>query len=64
MLTELKFFITPVSLIRNGDVDISLLGKDPSRPKYSNQIKSWLESIMFGREVHEWAYLIEGEVCN
>ncbi|RDW90724.1 branched-chain amino acid aminotransferase, cytosolic [Aspergillus mulundensis] len=57
------FFITPVKLIRNGNVDIPLL-KPGQTAGYAAQIKSWLEAIMYGKEGaenHEWAYLIENE---
>ncbi|KAL6238770.1 hypothetical protein BDW75DRAFT_200936 [Aspergillus navahoensis] len=57
------FFITPVKLIRNGDVDIQLL-KVGQTAGYAAQIKSWLEAIMYGKdgaENHEWSYLIENE---
>ncbi|KAL2834349.1 aminotransferase [Aspergillus cavernicola] len=57
------FFITPVKLIRNGDVDIELL-KAGQRAGYAALIKSWLEAIMYGKdgqEAHEWSYLIENE---
>ncbi|KAL3474847.1 aminotransferase [Aspergillus californicus] len=58
------FFITPVKLIRNGDVDIELL-KVGQTARYAALIKSWLEDIMYGKdghEGHEWAYLIENEI--
>ncbi|KAL4875766.1 aminotransferase [Aspergillus karnatakaensis] len=57
------FFITPVKLIRDGDVDIHLL-KAGEKAEYAATIKSWLEAIMYGKEGAEsdkWAYLIEGE---
>ncbi|KAL2815331.1 aminotransferase [Aspergillus granulosus] len=58
------FFITPVKLIRDGEVDIPLLKSGSDRAAYAAQIKSWLEAIMYGKdgqESHEWAYLIENE---
>ncbi|KAL3467042.1 aminotransferase [Aspergillus heterothallicus] len=58
------FFITPVKLIRDGDVDIPLLKTGSGHAEYAAQIKSWLEAIMYGKddqENHEWAYLIENE---
>ncbi|OJJ46667.1 hypothetical protein ASPZODRAFT_152116 [Penicilliopsis zonata CBS 506.65] len=54
------FFITPIMLIRDGDLDITLLSEG-ERAGYAAQIKTWLEAIMYGREEHEWAYVIEGE---
>ncbi|GES58298.1 branched-chain amino acid aminotransferase, cytosolic [Aspergillus terreus] len=53
------YFITPVKLIRNGEVDM-----DMGSAGYAAQFKSWLEGIMFGKdgkESHEWGYVIEGE---
>ncbi|CAG8069997.1 unnamed protein product [Penicillium salamii] len=55
------YFITPVAMIRNEDNDISTLGKDGEPAGYAAQIKSWLEVIMYGKEEHEWAYVIEDE---
>ncbi|KAI9368827.1 aminotransferase [Aspergillus egyptiacus] len=57
------FFITPVKLIRNGDVDIVLLNAGQTAG-YAAQIKSWLEAVMYGKdgqENHEWAYVIDNE---
>lgn len=51
------YFITPVSSIRNGNVDMNM----PAGPEagYAAQIKSWLAAIMYGKVEHEWAYCIE-----
>ena len=48
-------------MIRNDDTDISTLGKNGEPAGYATQIKSWLEAIMFGKEEHEWAYVVENE---
>lgn len=43
---------------------MNMLEAGANRAGYAAQIKSWLESIMFGKdgqESHEWAYTIEGE---
>ncbi|KAJ5133420.1 hypothetical protein N7448_001552 [Penicillium atrosanguineum] len=55
------YFITPVAMIRNNDTDINTLGKNGEPAGYATQIKSWLEAIMFGKEEHEWAYVVENE---
>ncbi|EIT78208.1 aminotransferase [Aspergillus flavus] len=58
------FFVTPVKLIRNGDVDMDMLEAGAARGGYAVQIKSWLEAIMYGKdgkENDEWSYIIEGE---
>ncbi|PYH99634.1 branched-chain amino acid aminotransferase II [Aspergillus ellipticus CBS 707.79] len=58
------YFVTPVKLIRNDDVDMNMLDAGAERAGYAAQIKSWLEAIMFGKdgaEAHEWGYVIEGE---
>lgn len=60
----MQYFICPVQLIRNGDVDMNMLEAGVKRAGYAAQIKSWLEAIMYGKEDHEWAYVIEGEVEN
>ncbi|KAL4797144.1 aminotransferase [Aspergillus venezuelensis] len=57
------FFITPVKLIRDGEIDIQLL-KPGQTANYAAQIKKWLEAIMYGKdgeEGHEWAFHIENE---
>ncbi|KAJ5614113.1 hypothetical protein N7528_007767 [Penicillium herquei] len=55
------YFITPVAMIRNVDTDISTLGPNGEPAGYTALIKSWLAHIMFGKEEHEWGYVIEGE---
>ncbi|KAJ9255803.1 hypothetical protein DTO207G8_2820 [Paecilomyces variotii] len=55
------YFITPVALIRNGDVDMEMKGASDSKAGYADLIRTWLESIMFGREEHEWAFVIDEE---
>lgn len=55
------YFITPVAMIRSNDTDISTLGPDGEAAGYAAQIKSWLEVIMFGKEEHDWAYVVEEE---
>ncbi|KAE8146113.1 aminotransferase [Aspergillus avenaceus] len=64
MLTRYQYYITPVKVIRNGDVDMDMLEAGASRAGYAVQLKAWLEAIMFGKdgqENHEWSYIIEGE---
>ena len=60
MLTE-QYFIAPVELIRNGDVDMNMLEAGVDRAGYATQIKSWLGAIMYGKEEHEWGYVIKNE---
>ncbi|OQD75444.1 hypothetical protein PENDEC_c007G03068 [Penicillium decumbens] len=55
------YFITPVAMIRNNDADISTLGQNGEPAGYAAQIKSWLEAIMFGKEEHDWAYVVKNE---
>ncbi|KAJ5081731.1 hypothetical protein NUU61_009995 [Penicillium alfredii] len=55
------YFITPVAMIRNNDLDISTLGQGGKPAGYAAQIKSWLEAIMYGKEEHDWSYVIEEE---
>ncbi|KAF7549368.1 hypothetical protein G7Z17_g6430 [Cylindrodendrum hubeiense] len=58
-------FISPVSVIKYADTVVSFPmtvmddgHKTPDSP-YSSTLKSWLEDIMYGKEDHEWAYVIE-----
>ena len=60
LLTE-QYFIAPVELIRNGDVDMNMLDAGVERAGYAAQIKSWLGAIMYGKEEHEWGYVIKNE---
>lgn len=48
-------------MIRNNGVDISTLGTSGEPAGYASQIKSWLEAIMYGKEEHEWGYVVEEE---
>lgn len=48
-------------MIRNGDVDIGTLGADGEPAGYASQIRSWLEAIMYGKEEHDWGYVVEEE---
>lgn len=36
-------------------------GGDRTGPGYAAQIKTWLGDIMYGKEEHDWAYVIEEE---
>ncbi|EAW18625.1 branched-chain amino acid aminotransferase, cytosolic [Aspergillus fischeri NRRL 181] len=58
------YFITPVKLVRNGDLDMDMVDAGVERAGYAAQIRSWLDAIMYGKENHEWSYVIEGEVEN
>ncbi|KAJ5172611.1 hypothetical protein N7492_005204 [Penicillium capsulatum] len=55
------YFITPVASIRHNGTDISTLGKTGEPTGYAAQIKSWLEAIMYGKEEHDWGYVVENE---
>ncbi|OJJ81242.1 branched-chain amino acid aminotransferase, cytosolic [Aspergillus glaucus CBS 516.65] len=55
------YFIAPVQIIRNGDVDMNMLEAGVERAGYAAQIKLWLGAIMYGKEEHEWGYVIENE---
>lgn len=48
-------------MIRNNDSDVSTLSKDGEPAGYAAQIKSWLEAIIYGKEAHEWGYVVENE---
>lgn len=53
------FFVAPVGLIhfRNQDLEIPLAEGDTG--VYAKLIKSWLVSIMYGKEEHEWGVLVK-----
>lgn len=58
-------FVSPVSTIRyNGQMitfpmTVTEDGQKTTVSKYSSTLKSWLEDIIYGREDHEWAYIID-----
>ncbi|KAL0942973.1 branched-chain amino acid cytosolic [Colletotrichum truncatum] len=64
-VTGTAVFVTPVSMIRYGEVDVTFPmtvtedGRKVPVSKYSSVIKSWLEDIIYGRIDHEWGYVIE-----
>lgn len=43
---------------------MTMLKEGTERGEYGALIRSWLESIMYGKEEHKWAYVIEGEEEN
>ncbi|KAM0244031.1 hypothetical protein ACHAP5_006695 [Fusarium lateritium] len=54
------FFISPVSVIsfEGQDWDISM-GRENIGGQYTLAIKEWLKDVMFGKENHEWASIID-----
>lgn len=55
----IQYFIMPVEMIRNENTDISTVCRNGEPGRYGALIKSWLESIIFGKEKHDWAYIID-----
>lgn len=55
------FFIAPISEIhfRGHDLDIPMAAGDSGR--YTAVIKTWLRNIMYGKERHEWGFVVEEE---
>ncbi|KAF2185413.1 branched-chain amino acid aminotransferase II [Zopfia rhizophila CBS 207.26] len=55
------FFIAPVGHIhfRGKDLDIPI--KEGESGAYTKVIKNWLKGIMWGKEQHEWGYVVEEE---
>lgn len=51
-------------MIRSGGIDMDMFKSGAERAGYAAQVRSWLESIMFGKEDHKWAYVITGEGEN
>ncbi|PYI08791.1 branched-chain amino acid aminotransferase II [Aspergillus sclerotiicarbonarius CBS 121057] len=58
-------FVAPVSTIKYADqivafpMTVTEDGQKTTVSKYASILKSWLEDIMYGRENHEWAYVID-----
>lgn len=53
------FFVTPVSRIHFRNKDLSIPMVRGSTGEYTALIKSWLKGIMYGKEAHEWALVVE-----
>lgn len=56
-----QYFITRVSSIRDGDVDMDMSQPGDKSAGYGSLIRKWLGDIMFGNKEHEWAYVIDEE---
>ncbi|KAH7120634.1 aminotransferase [Dactylonectria macrodidyma] len=58
-------FVSSVSVIKYADTVVNLPmavtaeGAKTTNSPYASTLKSWLEGIMYGKEDHEWAYIIE-----
>jgi branched-chain amino acid aminotransferase len=58
-LTSLKWFITPISLIRHRSEDIKIpTGPDGTPAEITGKIKGWLSDMMYGRVEHPWARVV------
>jgi branched-chain amino acid aminotransferase len=60
LLIGLQYFVTPFSFIQHEDKGLSLpMGDDGVSGTFTGMIKRWIEDIIYGKEQHEWAYIVE-----
>jgi branched-chain amino acid aminotransferase len=55
------FFISGVSKISWRDTTLTFKLNEDGCGKYAGLIKGWLKGIMYGKEKHEWGYIIDEE---
>ncbi|CAK4026759.1 Branched-chain-amino-acid aminotransferase, mitochondrial [Lecanosticta acicola] len=55
------FFVAPVGLINFRGRDLEVPLKEGETGAYAKLIKSWLVSIMYGKEDHEWGIVVKEE---
>ncbi|OCK85387.1 branched-chain amino acid aminotransferase II [Lepidopterella palustris CBS 459.81] len=53
------FFIAPVGLINFRGKELKIPMSEGDAGAYTKVIKNWLKNIMWGKEQHEWGYVIE-----
>ncbi|KAF2491242.1 branched-chain amino acid aminotransferase II [Lophium mytilinum] len=53
------FFIAPISLINFRGKELNIDMKEGDMGTYTKTIKTWLKNIMWGKEQHEWGYVVE-----
>ncbi|KAH8895592.1 branched-chain amino acid aminotransferase II [Thozetella sp. PMI_491] len=58
-------FVVPVSAICDGDIEVQFpiaiadMDSTASASRYASTMATWLENIMYGKEEHEWGYLVQ-----
>jgi branched-chain amino acid aminotransferase len=53
------FFVSGVSVISWKDSSLELKLNEDGCGKYAGLIKGWMKGIMFGKEKHEWGYVVD-----
>lgn len=53
------YFVTPVSLVHHRGQDIPIPMASATGGQYTQQVKSWISNIMYGREAHAWGLVVE-----
>jgi branched-chain amino acid aminotransferase len=53
------FFIAPISLINFRGKELNIAMAEGDMGAYTKVIKTWLRNIMWGKEQHEWGYIVE-----
>jgi len=57
----LQYFVTAVSEIHFHGKDLKMPMARGNSGEYTAVIKNWLQNIMFGKDEHEWAVVVEEE---
>ena len=63
-LPSTQFFITPVSLIHFHGKDLEIPLSAGNSGRYTQQLKTWLKNIMYGKERHPWAVVVEEQAST
>jgi branched-chain amino acid aminotransferase len=53
------FFISGVSEIGGKEGSLEFKLNEDGCGRYAGLIKSWLKGIMYGKETHEWAFVVD-----
>lgn len=57
------WFVSPVSGIHYRGKDIEIPMSEGSTGRYALMLKTWLYNIMYGKEKHDWGYVVDEEVA-
>ncbi|KAK5992113.1 Branched-chain-amino-acid aminotransferase [Cladobotryum mycophilum] len=53
------YFVCPVSQIHHRGKDVNIpMGPENTPAEYTSKIKGWMADIIYGRESHEWGFVI------
>ncbi|MCJ1355376.1 MAG: hypothetical protein MMC33_005367 [Icmadophila ericetorum] len=56
------FFVAPISEIHFRGKDLDIPMSEGETGKYARLIKGWLKNIMYGKEQHEWGFVVKEEM--